>query len=114
MNAEPVACPRIAAGFESCDAPLCDCPRTDRTTTPEPVGLKALSEMRCERCGGEIDDGPGTSFMASTDGRVWHNGCAPARNCTTTPEPVAPVSEVVERAMDEIVRLEGERGNGPF
>ncbi len=55
--------------------------------------VKPLSEMRCDRCGELMDAQPGQSFFGSTDGRLWHSGCAPSQN--THPAPAS--DEAVER-----------------
>ncbi|MFL6728092.1 MAG: hypothetical protein ACJ8FS_16495 [Sphingomicrobium sp.] len=45
------------------------------------------SDDKCARCGELMDYRPGESYSASTDGRVWHYGCAPSRN--HAPDPIA-------------------------
>lgn len=58
--------------------------------------LKPLSDEICDRCGDPIDVQPGETFTASTDGRVWHYGCAPSRSRPTAS------ADVVEDFLHEL------------
>src|SRR5690349_13702199 len=58
------------------------------------MNAEPVSEERCALCGELIDVQPGESFMASTDGRVWHMGCSKHR---TPPATEMGIETLVER-----------------
>lgn len=58
--------------------------------------LKALSEERCAHCGELLNVQPGGSFVASVNGKVWHNGCAPSNRLS--PEAIS-LPQGVEKAL---------------
>lgn len=65
--------------------------------------MKPIADEICASCGEPIDVQPGVTFVASTDGKVWHYGCAPSRNreSSSTPDPaIVKLREALEKVAN--------------